>query len=248
MLQRNSRFSNSCANSFSPVRGRVKPSGFTLIELLVVIAIIAILAAMLLPALSSARDRARTAACLNNLKSWGLMYQLYCDDNNGQGPYPYKGDDPNGKTWWTRMLYETYYQELKSRNTGNLLECPDYYADLPERAGNFQHIGYGAHQVLFRSNQSAVSFPDLTPVLLEMTGNTCFAYELCPTSDKYKGEFAHPEYARSFNTKLNMVFPHADRSNQVYVDGHCESLSYAEVPTDNWRYCFWYYLNTAYSR
>ena len=63
-----------------------KTEAFTLIELLVVIAIIAILAAILMPVLSSARERANQIYCLNNMRQWGLAFHMYCDDNNGYVP------------------------------------------------------------------------------------------------------------------------------------------------------------------
>ena len=95
---------NDCCDELvSPIRRRVKPYGFTLIELLVVIAIIAILAAMLLPALQKARETAKLSTCVNNMGSLAKALQYYADDQKDYYP-PYWNNPAamsSGSTaWW----------------------------------------------------------------------------------------------------------------------------------------------------
>ena len=143
----NASLPSSGAPSASECRGapsrrrRQLPGGFTLIELLVVIAIIAILAALLLPALARAKEKAKAIKCTSNIRQMALSYNLYADDHNDQCVTLYLFDTappgafyPGTVTWWVDLL-RPYLQGT------NVIGCPSVMGGVADVAGGPGGLG-----------------------------------------------------------------------------------------------------------
>lgn len=165
---------------------RVKPRGFTLIELLVVIAIIAILAGMLLPALSRARETAKKINCQSNEKQWANYYLQYVNDNEDRIiPFQWGATPTRGFIWtgpsvdiWVRVVLPYHgikdsdmtppasgqpnYYTLNSGKRGGIFVCPSSNTD-PKK---FVYIGFIHYGVPGNMYQDPSAGDDRLPLRL----------------------------------------------------------------------------------
>ena len=114
--------------------GKVSKNGnFTLIELLIVVAIIAILAGMLLPALNSAREKARAILCSASLKQFGLGFHNYTDSNAGYYPWV-SGSDTEKMLYWRQLMMRTGVLPYKTIKASNGVDTHREISVCPKRS------------------------------------------------------------------------------------------------------------------
>ena len=112
--------------------------GFTLVALLVIIAVLAILAAMLLPALASAKKKSSKIGCVNNLKQCGLAFRIWEGDNNDKMPMAVPMANGGTKEFDTGADTFRHFQVMSNElSTPKILICPD---DTRTAAANFVHL------------------------------------------------------------------------------------------------------------
>ncbi len=228
--------------AIAPQERRQARERFTLIELLVVVSIIAILAAMLLPALTKAKERARTVVCAGNEKQIAVAWINYVDDYDGGLPAYSTGiwdgvwSSASGAKQWPALMIDqlspaVYYESQYVFRGDSILMCPSMQYEYNNR--HVQYVTYGMYNYGIGGGAGAGATPYRKESQVTQP-SALVAFVDSNLESSGIPRLGYCMYARNSNFTTN--FRHLNKVNIAFADGHVENWGMTKVfePIANW--------------